>query len=70
MLLQSFKFESNRDIKELKDQDMDYFVSMMLSFWRKLIHGLFCLNQVVFWRKLKYGLLDWNHVGFFRELLI
>ena len=38
MLLQSVKFESNRDIKELKDQDMDYFVSMMLSFWRKLIH--------------------------------
>ena len=32
--LQLFKFYSNRDIKVLKDRDMDYLDSTMFSLWR------------------------------------
>ena len=43
-----FKFHGNRDIKNLKDQDLDYLVWAMLSIWRKLISGLLGLNHVAF----------------------
>ena len=50
----------NRDIKDLKDRDMDYFPRTMLSFCRKFRNELPSFNDVVHLERVKNFLNDVN----------